>query len=557
MRSVALSLPLLSLVACSPKVTTRPSEPLTPPPTQAQAQPKAQAAPARQDWTNGAVVYEVFVRSFKDSNADGKGDLEGLISKLDYLNDGDPKTTSDLGVDAIWLMPVFDSPSYHGYDTTDYDQVNPDYGTNADFERLCREAHKRGIKVVVDLVMNHTGSTHPWFINSASSPTAEKRDWYVWSDRDLGWGQPWNASSKSWHQKNGAWFYGLFWSGMPDLNFRNAQVREEMKRIAAEWLDRGADGFRLDAIRYLYEDLATGAQADLPETHAYLKEFSAFVRAKKPDALLVGEVWTETPIIASYYGNTAQVPGGDELPYNFNFPLAGSIVSGVRNQDGGGIAAQLAKTLAAYPPGATDVPFLTNHDMARVGSEIRPAEGLRSAAAILLTLPGTPFMYYGEEVGMQNGRGGGDEFKRTPMPWDASAGGGFTTAAKPWFGFAPGQDTANVAAQTADPKSLLSRYRTLIRLRHQEPALARGALTVLTPTDGTVSPTLAYRVSLNGSDLLVVHNVSDKPATANLTSVQATATEPVFADDGVKAEHGANGLSVALPAYSSAVLRLR
>src|SRR5690349_7932999 len=184
-------------------------------------------------WSRRAVTYEIMVRSFQDSNGDGKGDLPGLISRLDYLNDGDGATTSDLGVDAIWLMPVFASPSSHGYDTTDYDQINPDYGTNADFQRLVSEAHRRGIKVVLDLVVNHTGSGHPWFQDSAGSATSAHRDWYVWSATDLGWRPPWDpyTGADCWHPRNGAWYYGLFWSEMPDLNFRNQAVRDEVKRI--------------------------------------------------------------------------------------------------------------------------------------------------------------------------------------------------------------------------------------------------------------------------------------------------------------------------------------
>src|SRR5512140_3005185 len=208
--------------------------------------------PASGKWWDGAVFYEIFVRSFQDSNGDGIGDLAGLTSRLDYLNDGDPKTTTDLGVDAVWLMPVFDSPSYHGYDTTDYEKIDADYGGDAQFDAFVAAAHARGIKVMLDLVVNHTGSGHPWFADSASSPTSARRDWYVWSPTDLGWTQPF-GSAGTWHPMNGAFFYGVFWGGMPDLNFRNAEVQAEVKRIASLWLARGVDGFRLDAARHLVE----------------------------------------------------------------------------------------------------------------------------------------------------------------------------------------------------------------------------------------------------------------------------------------------------------------
>ncbi|HSN87979.1 MAG TPA: alpha-amylase family glycosyl hydrolase, partial [Thermoanaerobaculia bacterium] len=265
------------------------------------------------DWARGAVFYEVFVRSFQDSNGDGIGDLPGLISRLDYLNDGNPATDTDLGVDALWLMPVFNSPSYHGYDTVDYESIEPDYGTTADFQRLLDEAHRRGIRVIVDLVVNHSSAQHPWFIESSASPRSSYRDWYVWRADNPGWKQPWGGSNDTWHEKNGAFYYGVFWGGMPDLNYFTPAVREEMKRIAALWLRRGVDGFRLDATRHLFANGPGEGQNDQPETHVYLKEFSEHVRKASPHAVLVGENWTQTPIIARYF---------DDLPMNFNFPLA-------------------------------------------------------------------------------------------------------------------------------------------------------------------------------------------------------------------------------------------
>ena len=177
----------------------------------------------QHDWANGAVFYEIFVRSFRDSNGDGVGDLNGLIEKLDYLNDGNPATTTDLGIEGIWLMPVFQSPSYHGYDTIDYETIEQDYGTNADFARLLEEAHKRGIRVIVDLVVNHSSNFHPWFAESASSPSSPKRNWYVWSNVRLGWFQPWGGNNPTWHERNGAYYYGVFWSGMPDINWTHPE----------------------------------------------------------------------------------------------------------------------------------------------------------------------------------------------------------------------------------------------------------------------------------------------------------------------------------------------
>ena len=259
-----------------PPPTAAPT-PTQPPPTPAPGKPTEPQAvsPAGQDgalvkgtggqpWWNDTTFYEIFVRSFYDSDGDGAGDLNGLIGKLDYLNDGDPTTTSDLGVTGIWLMPIMASPSYHGYDVTDYYQVNPEYGTNEDFKRLIEEAHKRGIRVIIDLVLNHTSAEHPWFIES-QDPNSPKRDWYVWSDEE--------PQGKGWHPgKNGGYYYGYFGEHMPDLNYKNPAVTEEMQKVVRFWLEEmGADGFRLDAVKYLYED---GKRIEhTPATHEWLKGF--------------------------------------------------------------------------------------------------------------------------------------------------------------------------------------------------------------------------------------------------------------------------------------------
>ncbi|HEX5853988.1 MAG TPA: alpha-amylase family glycosyl hydrolase [Thermoanaerobaculia bacterium] len=510
----------------------------------------------QNDWTRGAVFYEVFVRSFRDSDGDGKGDLRGLIEKLDYLNDGDPATTADLGVDALWLMPVFASPSYHGYDTVDYETINPDYGTNADFARLISEAHRRGIRVIVDFVVNHTGSGHPWFADSASSPSSAHRDWYVWRTDNPGWTQPWGGTNPTWHPLNGFYFFGVFWEGMPDLNFRTPAVRREIERLASLWLDRGVDGFRLDAARHIVEDGPGQAQVDTPETHAYWKEFAAFVRAAKPQATLVGENWTDTPIIATYYGSTAQITAGDELPMNFDFPLAEQVLAGVNSGDASAISAKLAEIQGVYPPGVVDAPFLTNHDQVRVATQLGTNPGkMRNAPAILLTLPGAPFLYYGEEIGLQNGTTNNDEAKRTPMPWDATPGGGFTTGS-PWFPFAPGQADTNVAAQTKDPGSLLSRYRSLVRARKSSPALRTGTLELLTPASGT-SRVLAFVRAEGTERILVLHNVSDSVAAAGLYSLSIAEAEEIFADPHLGQPIGAAGAwTVSLSPRGSGVWRI-
>ena len=516
----------------------------------------AASGPSQQwelDWAEGAVFYEIFVRSFQDSDGDGIGDFRGVTSRLDYLNDGNPATKDDLGVDGLWLMPVFASPSYHGYDVTDYERVNPEYGSEADFDSLLAAAHRRGIRVIVDLVLNHTSADHPWF-RAASADTASRyRDWYVWSRTDPGWAQPWNAAGSSWH-KSGDWhYYGLFWGGMPDLNFRNPGVRAEMERVAALWLRRGVDGFRLDATRHLIETGPGPGQAGNPETHAALREFAAAVRRVKPDALLVGENWTDTADIADYFGATDSIARGDVLPSNFNFPLAASIVEGVKSGDASRIAGVLGEMARLYPAGAIDAPFLTNHDMQRLASQV---EGRRHrmnlAAAILLTLPGAPFLYYGEEIGMENGPGNDDRQKRTPMAWTGGKGGGFTTG-EPWAAFGPGRARANVEQERKDAASLLRRYQALIRLRRETPALRKGATMLLTPGDAA-SPVLAYVRSGGAERILIAHNVSDRPATAGPFALGGSGLRPLFADRGVGDPSTAGGgIAVRLPAHATGV----
>lgn len=552
-RSRSLRLfPVLALTACLSGPATPENPPALP--------PVELAPPAGDEWYRHAVFYEVFVRSFQDSNGDGKGDLPGLISRLDYLNDGDPATSTDLGVDALWLMPVFDSPSYHGYDVVDYERIEPDYGTVEDFERLCAEAHRRGMRVIVDLVLNHSSAQHPWFVESASSRTSPKRDWYMWSDTDPGWSPPWDVFSKgsTWHPHDGAYYYGVFWGGMPDLNLKTPAVREEARRIASFWLEKGADGFRLDAARYLIE---TGGglagQADTPETHAFWKEFAAHVRGVKPDAVLVGENWSTTQVISSYYGSTAQVPGGDELPLNFNFPMAEELLKAARAGDAQGVALKLAEMRSRYPAGVADAPFLTNHDQVRVATQLSGKPGdLATAASLLLTLPGSPFLYYGEELGMANGTTNNDEAKRTPMPWDASAGAGFTTGT-PWFSFSPGHESTHVAAQTNAPGSLLSRYRALIHARHASEALGRGGLKLLTSTQGR-SPTLAFLRTWGAERVLVVHNLSESAVSAGPFELEGESAEVLFADPSVGLLVRRGGAwSVTLPGHATGIWRLR
>ncbi|HET9984461.1 MAG TPA: alpha-amylase family glycosyl hydrolase [Longimicrobiales bacterium] len=426
-------------------------------------------------WTRGGVCYEVFVRSFYDSDGDGIGDLKGLTEKLDYINDGDPRSRHDLGASCIWLMPVAESPSYHGYDVSDYYRVERDYGTNDDFKRLVAAAHRRGIHVLVDMVLNHASSEHPYFQDALRNPASPYRSWFRWSPTPLGKG-PWGE--EAWHRSpvRDEYYYGVFWSGMPDLNYETPAVREEAKKIAAFWLrEMGVDGFRLDAVRYLVED---GSQlADSPGTHAVLHEFAAAVRAVKPDAYTVGEAWDSIGGVLPYYP--------DQLTSYFAFELSDAILDAVRTGSAGKLLAKyvrLQDTLPAYRWS----PFLRNHDESRtrtaLGGDVASA---RLAATLLFTLPGLPFLYYGEEIGMTGDKP--DERLRTPMQWSPGAGVGFTSG-RPWEAPQPDSATTNVAAEDPDPGSLLNLHRRLIHLRAENPALGVGRLVPLAAgTDAVVA----------------------------------------------------------------------
>ncbi len=452
--------------------------------------------PEPAGWWRGAVVYEAFVRSFADSDGDGIGDLKGLAAHLDDLNDGDPATTTDLGVDAVWLMPIFPSPSYHGYDVTDYRAVNPQYGTLDDFDAFVTAAHQRGIKVILDMVLNHSSSQHPWFVDSASGPAAAKRDWYVWSATDPGWFRPFGSGS-DWYALNGSYYYGVFSPFMPDLNLGNPAVEAELTDSMKFWLARGVDGFRLDAVRYYF---ASGPQAqqDQPETHAFLRR----LRQALPAALLVDEAWAPATIVASYWGK------GDEAQLAFSFDLAAALVSAGSTGVAAGLTNAFAAaqtSLAGKDPGF-QAPFLTNHDQVRACRAMGGDPGaVRVAAAALLSLPGTPFLYYGEEIGMQGGAAADDRDKRTPFHWTGVAPGyGFTAGASTWWP-TPEAAGVDVATQRADPVSLWNLYRRLLALRHQRAPLSRGDA-ALPAVSGGGSGVFALRRSSGGARVLFVAN---------------------------------------------------
>ena len=449
--------------------------------------------PSVPAWWDDAVFYEVFVRSFYDSDGDGVGDLPGLIEKLDYLNDGDPATDSDLGVGGLWLMPIFPSASYHGYDVTDYYAVNPEYGTLEDFRRLMAGARQRGMHVIVDLVLNHTSDEHPWFLDSASGPDAGRRDWYVWSDTDPGFLGPWGQPV--WHEKNGAYYYGLFWGGMPDLNLENSAVTAELHNVARFWLDEmRADGFRLDAARHYIED--GKVQAHTPETHSWLQGFYAFVKELNPEVLTVGEIWDVSDVVSTYVGG--------ELDLAFEFSLAKAILLSVNDGSATALTSAMKEVQRLYPEGGYAT-FLTNHDQNRIMDELGgdPAKA-RLAATILLTLPGVPFVYYGEELGMTGSKP--DELIRTPMQWTSGSQAGFTTGT-PWQPVNEGYEQVNVDVQSADPDSLLNHYRRLVALRNDHPALRSLAFQV---AESPARSVYAYLRHAEGEAILAVLNLGQE-----------------------------------------------
>ncbi|HWK88950.1 MAG TPA: alpha-amylase family glycosyl hydrolase [Longimicrobium sp.] len=478
-------------------ISPRRSAPLALATLLAWAAPAAAQSEAAQ-WTHGATCYEVFVRSFADSNGDGVGDLNGLIQKLDYINDGDANSERDLGASCIWLMPIAESPSYHGYDVVDYYNVDREYGTNADFKRLMAAAHERGIHVLVDMVINHSSSEHPWFREAANDPTSRYRGWYSFSAQHPGVKNPWG--SDNWHKSpvRDEYYFGLFWSGMPDLNVENPEVVAETRRIADFWLNEmGVDGFRLDAIKHLVEG-GRGAQVEhLPGTHVFLRDYAAHLARVKPDAYTVGEVWDSIGAVLAYYP--------DELTSHFMFELSDAILTAVNTGSAEKLLPGYLRLQATLPPHRYS-PFLRNHDQSRVMTVLSGDEAkAKVAAGLLLTLPGLPFVYYGEEIGIAGDKP--DENLRTPMHWSAAPGGGFTTGSA-WR--APQADwaTRTVAAQDADPGSLLNLHRRLIHLRKHNPALAVGELVPLTASSGAVA---AYLRRDGRRAVLVLANLGTTP----------------------------------------------
>ncbi len=477
------------------------------------------------DWWQSGIVYQVYPRSFQDSDGDGIGDLNGIAARLDYL--------AALGIDALWISPIYPSPmADFGYDVADYCDIDPMFGSLADFDALLAAAHARGLKLLLDYVPNHTSDRHKWFMESRSSRENPKRDWYVWRDAAPDGGPPNNWTSHfgggawEWDQATGQYYLHSFLKQQPDLNWRNPDVVAAMHDVLRFWLGRGVDGFRIDVLWLMIKDdrfrdnppnphWRDGDRpmyrydhvydADRPEMRGIVRDLRA-VFDEYPDRVMIGEIYLPNDRLVAYYGQHL-----DEAHLPFNFQLIRA------DWNAANVARLVGDYEAALPPGAWPNWVLGNHDQHRLASRIGPAQA-RVAALLLLTLRGTPTLYYGDEIGMLDGTippalvqdpaeknepglGLGRDPERTPMQWDASANAGFTTGT-PWLPVGE-HGAVNVAAEDTDPASLLSLYRRLIELRRAHPALSIGTIEAIR-AEGNV---LRYERVHEGQRLLVLLNL--------------------------------------------------
>jgi alpha-glucosidase len=487
----------------------------------------------QHEWWQTGVIYQIYPRSFMDSNGDGVGDLRGVLARLDHLQ--------WLGVDALWLSPIYPSPmADFGYDISDYCDVHPLFGNLADFDALLAEAHRRGLKVILDFVPNHTSDQHPWFKEARSSRTNAKRDWYIWRDPAPGGGPPnnWlsNFGGSAWQldPATGQYYYHAFLKEQPDLNWRNPELRRAMHDVLRFWLDRGVDGFRVDVIWHIVKDeqfrdnprnaeyrpgqnphheFVSTYEADQPEVHTIIAEMRQVLDAY-PSRMMVGEVYLPVERLVTYYGEGG---AGVHMPFNFQLVTmpwnARAIGEAVRRYE------------ASLPAYGWPNWVLGNHDNHRIATRIGAAQA-RVAAMLLLTLRGTPTMYYGDEIGMHDvpippdrvqdpfeknvpGLGLGRDPERTPMQWDGGPNAGFTRpGVRPWLPLSEDFAQTHVAAQRGQPGSILSLYRQLLALRRSEPALAYGTYH---PVDAHQAhdDVLAYRRRHGDREFLVVLNLSD------------------------------------------------
>jgi alpha-glucosidase len=499
------------------------------------------------DWYRHAVFYEVFVRSFKDSNNDGIGDLQGLISKLDYLK--------ELGIDAIWLMPIMPSPfKDSGYDTSDYQGINPDYGTMADFDALLAEAHKRKMRVMIDLVLNHTSDQHPWFEESRASKTGPKADWYVWSDapdppdnpckpqQAIFGSSPWTLDPT-----RGQYYFHRFYPSQPDLNYRNPEVVDATLSMMNFWLDKGVDGFRCDVIALLYES-AQGCDF-IDETKEYVRKMRG-VLDKHPGTVMVAES-TDFADASAYFGN-----GSDmfHMAFDFAFGYRWSISFGGKTSVS--LTSSFKTVIDNYPAGAQDALVIGSHDVVRAYSSAQTKEWrARRAFDISTTMRGTPFIYYGEELSLRPSPGKVVDLRdaqRGPMPWGKGEGHGFSSAT-PWLPFGPEADATSVEAEQADPASMLSYYKGLLALRRGHEIWGTGEVRLI-DTDST--EIFVYARENKDEAYVIAVSLSDEPLSVKAAQAKLpSAGERVWGEGELTVEGDA--ASVSLPPESSAIFKVR
>ncbi len=495
------------------------------------------------EWYKDAIFYEVYVRGFYDSDGDGSGDFRGLTAKIDYLE--------WLGIDCIWLLPFYESPLRDGgYDISEYRTVLPEYGTVDDFKEFLAAAHAKGIRVIADLVINHTSDRHPWFQEARRSPDSPKRDWYVWSDSDQRYLEArvifsdTERSNWTWDEDAGAFYWHRFFSHQPDLNYENPEVQQAMLDVVSFWLDLGIDGFRVDAVPYLFEGEGTNCE-NLRETHGFLKKLRSHTEAHYPQALLLAEAnqWPED--VVEYFGR------GDEFHMAYNFPIMPRLFMALRQEDRRPIVEILERT-PAIPNSCQWGMFLRNHDeltLEMVTDEerdylyneyakdrrMRLNLGIRRRLAplmdngrrriellhaLLFSLPGSPFLYYGDEIGMGDNIYLGDrDGVRTPMQWSADRNAGFSRAdfARLYFPIIMdpvyGYQAVNVEAQQRYGTSLLNWLRELIHLRKRHAVFGRGSLTLIKPQNRKV---FAIVRSYLEETVLCVFNLSQSAQPAEI-----------------------------------------
>lgn len=496
------------------------------------AAPASAATPAQP--AASGVYYEIFVRSFADSNGDGIGDLNGITARLDYLK--------WLGVSGLWLTPIYPSVSYHGYDVTHYFAVNPQFGTMADFHRLLRQAHTRGIKVLIDMVLNHTSDQSPWF-RQALSPESPYHDWYTWAGKGADLSALSSVGAPAWHRRDGRYYLGDFGAEMPDLNYDDPAVRREMIEVGRFWLAQGVDGFRLDATTQIYIDFQSdiGSPRAIGKNIAWWREYHAALGATDPHVFLLGEVPAEREAQAApYYAGLNSV---------FDFPLAKVLVAAAARETSPDVGRYVQQSWRLFRQDAqgrpiVNSPFIGNHDRDRVIDQLHGSMShMRMAAAMLLTLPGHPFVYYGEEIGMHGVKP--DPAIREPMRWDRNA----HQTGETWWEPAPdnASPALSVAAERADPHSLLHFYRRLIHWRMELPALRDGAIASYPADGGAIS---AYTRADHAQRLLVIHNLSG-------TSRKVALPDASFGTviRRTRPDVRLVGRELTMPAYSTAILQ--